>query len=138
MTNFDKILREFEKYDYHETVFADAKEATAEWLDYHRQDVQDSDSIEDLESDIYDALFVDDSVTGNGSGSYWFSSWKAEIALVGNSNLYMDALEEFGGKFEESPEIRDVTIRCYLLSKKLSEILEDEEIIKIYNEIKGV
>lgn len=50
MTNFDKILREFEKYDYHEAVYADAKEATAEWLDYHRQDVQDSDSIEDLES----------------------------------------------------------------------------------------
>lgn len=70
MTNFDKILKEFEKYDYEEAVFSDAKEAVTEWLDYHRQDVQDSDKIEDLESDIYDALFVDDSVTGNGSGSY--------------------------------------------------------------------
>ena len=137
MTNFDKILREFEKYDYKEAVYNDAKEAVAEWLDYHRQDVQDSDKIEDLESDIYDALFIDDSVTGNGSGSYWFSSWKAEIALVGNSDIYKDALEEFGGEFEESPENQDVTIRCYLLSMQLSEILEDDEIIKIYNEIKG-
>lgn len=138
MTNFDKILRKFEKYDYKEAVFSDAKEAVAEWLDYHRQDVQDSDRIEDLESDIYDALFDDDSVTGNGSGSYWFSSWKAEIALVGNSNLYKDALEEFKGEFEESPESRDVTIRCYLLSTKLSEILKDDEIVKIYNDIKGM
>lgn len=138
MTNFDKILKEFEKYDYNEAVFSDAKEAVAEWLDYHRQDVQDSDHIEDLESDIYDALFIDDSVTGNGFGSYWFSSWKAEIALIGNLDLYKDALEEFGGEFEESPEGRDVTIRCYLLSTKLSEILENDEITKIYNDIKGV
>lgn len=138
MTNFDKILREFEKYDYHEAVYNDTKEAVAEWLDYHRQDVQDSDKLEDLKSDIYDALFIDDSVTGNGSGSYWFSSWKAEIALVGNSDLYKEALDEFGGEFDESPENRDVTIRCFLLSMKLSEVLEDEEITKIYNNIKEV
>lgn len=137
MTNFDKILREFEKYDYHEAVYNDAKEEVANWLDYHRQEVQDSDKIEDLESDIYDDLFVNDSVTGNGSGSYWFSSWKAEIALVGNSDLYKEALDEFGGEFDESPENRDVTIRCFLLSMKLSEVLEDDEITKQYNDIKG-
>lgn len=138
MTNFDKILKELEKYDYEEAVFSDAKEAVAEWLDYHRQEVQGTDEIEDLESDIYDALFIDDSVTGNGSGSYWFSSWKAEIALVGNSDLYKNAIEAYGDKFDESPERRDVTIRCYLLGKVLEDVMEDDEINKIYNDIKGV
>ena len=108
-----------ERYDYYEAV----KEDIWEWLDDNKNYISSYDY-----DDLYDRLWGADSVTGNGSGSYTFSEYQAEQNLVGNKELLIEALEEFGGSFEEalrSSEYADVTIRCYLLGGCLSEVLEE-------------
>lgn len=108
-----------EKYDYYEAVKEDIKQ----WINDNKDYLESYDY-----DDLYDKLWVADSVTGNGSGSYTFSEYKAEQNIVGNKELLIEALEEFGGSFEEalrSAEYADVTIRCYILGGCLSEVLEE-------------
>lgn len=106
------------KYDYFETM----KEDIREYL--KNTDERDFDV-------LYDDMFVDDSITGNASGSYTFSTWQAEENLTHNLDLLKKALEEFGGNYgealEKGSEYCDVTIRCYLLGQALQEVLEEIE-----------
>lgn len=115
-----------ERYDYHEAVYNDI-------VDYIRQNIDfaNYDTIEDLAEDLYYNLWICDSVTGNGSGSYTFNTWQAEENVCHNLDLLGEALEEFdcGPSYlaENGAEACDVTIRCYLLSSCISEALEDME-----------
>lgn len=79
---------------------------------------------------LYDDLWCDDSVTGNASGSYTFSTYRAEEYLCHNWDLLEEALSEFGSgenPIEKGAEWCDVTIRCYLLGECLSEVLDELE-----------
>lgn len=119
-------------YDYKEHVKDDCIDAIREWLDYHKDDVKGM-SRDDLREKLYDALFIDDSVTGNASGSYTFSSYDAEQNLCGNWDLLGEAMREFGCEvdaIEKGAEWADVTIRCYLLGECLDEAMDeiDDEI----------
>ncbi len=76
---------------------------------------------------LYDEMFVDDSITGNGSGSYTFSTYEAEENICHNFDLLKKACEEFCCDIPKDAEKADVTIRCYLLSQVLGEVLEEEE-----------
>lgn len=111
-------------YNYLENVKEDV-------LEYIREnDIEiTEDNRDEIEQELYDNLFVDDSVTGNASGSYYCNSYKAEQALVGNLDLLHDALREFGGDsidvLEKGAEWCDVTIRCYLLGQALSEVIDE-------------
>ena len=83
---------------------------------------------EELEESLNDDLFCEDSVTGNASGSYTFSTWQAEENLCHNLELLQEALEEFGcgvDYLEKGAEACDVTIRCYLLGQAISEVLDE-------------
>ena len=83
-----------------------------------------------FETELNDALFTDDSVTGNASGSYYCNAWKAEEALAHNWDLLADALEEFGCDTDilrQGPEACDVTIRCYLLPEAIAAALDEIE-----------
>ena len=115
-----------ENYNYLEQVTADAKEAILENMEYW-----DFDDREELEEVAHDELWVDDSVTGNGSGSYFFSTWKAEEALCHNLDLLNEACEEFGEDIGEAvkqgAEACDVTIRCYLLGQSIAAALDELE-----------
>lgn len=53
-------------------------------------------NIDGLSEYLNDELWTADSVTGNGSGSYTFSTWKAEEYLAHNWDILTEALEEFG------------------------------------------
>lgn len=89
--------------------------------------------------ELYDEMFIEDSITGNGSGSYTFNTWEAEENICHNMDLLIDALEEFGyltidGLNEVIRKIKsngaewaDVTIRCYVLGSVLQDVLEDLE-----------
>lgn len=119
-----------ETYNYKEAIKADVLEYVS--LTYLNDngfyDFSDFDSMEELEETLNEELFINDSVTGNASGSYTFSTWKAEENLCHNLYLYFDALSEFGfgGDFKDfEPEGADVTIRCYLLPQAIAEILEE-------------
>lgn len=83
-----------------------------------------------LESTLYDDLFIDDSVTGNASGSYTMSAYQAEENVAHNLDLLAEACSEFGCNMDllkDGAEACDVTIRCYLLGQALSEVLDDLE-----------
>ena len=115
-----------ENYNYLVQVTTDAKEAILENMEYWSFDDR-----EELEEVANDQLWADDSVTGNGSGSYYFNTWKAEEALCHNWDLLAEACEEFGQDigeaFKRGGEACDVTIRCYLLSQAVSAALDELE-----------
>lgn len=93
------------------------------------------DDRDDLETNLHDDLWICDSVTGNASGSYTFNRQKAKENVVDNMDLLAEMADCFGletkqigEKFlEENWEYFDVSIRCYLLSNAISEVLDDME-----------
>lgn len=112
-------------YDYKEAMLDDVRE-------YIRENVElaDYESREEAEESLYDEMWIADSVTGNGSGSYTFSTYKAEENLCHNLDLLAEAMQEFGdnaGLLEKGAEAADVTIRCYLLGETISAILDEIE-----------
>lgn len=114
-----------ERYNYLEQVTADAKEAILERM--NEWEFEDRDELEEVAND---ELWTNDGVTGNASGSYFCNAWKAEEALCHNFDLLGEAAEEFGGGcnvLKDGAEACDVTIRCYLLSRAISEALDELE-----------
>lgn len=113
-----------EKYDYRRAITDDVKD----WI------VNDSDIIEegieegrddDLYNWIYDEIFDEDSITGNGAYYYGTEEFCSEC-LSGNFNILYEAAHEFCVDDEinvliehyENKDLAryfDCTIRCYLL-----------------------
>lgn len=119
-----------ERYDYNEAMREDIRAYIEE--DYTREEIAEKllDRGE-WEDELNKRLWTEDSVTGNASGSYTFSTWEAEENLCHNAGLLEDALREFGSEgadiLERGAEWCDVTIRCYLLAGVLSEVLDEYE-----------
>ena len=114
-----------ERYDYYQAVKDDIKE----YIEDHDITVT-AGNREELESSLYDEMFISDSVTGNASGSYYCNAWKAEEAICHNIDLLGEALDEFGGEIDvlkSGAEACDVTIRCYLLGQLLGSVLDELE-----------
>ena len=116
-----------EKYNYRDAICEDIRE----YIKYHydadelREEMNDRDRFEEH---LNDDLWADDSVTGNASGSYFFSTWKAEEAICHNYDLLGDAISEFGcepNDLSKGAEWADVTIRCYLLNQCIHEVLDE-------------
>lgn len=103
------------KYNYRDSVYADI----ALFVEENNIDVSDFDDSD--WDDLYDRMFVSDSVTGNASGSYTFDRWDAEENLCHNLDLLAEACDEFGCKTDilSDSEGCDVTVRCYLLGECL-------------------
>lgn len=104
--------------EYQEEVKSDAMEAIKENLEYN-----------DSWDEMYDSLFMDDSVTGNASGSYYFNTAKAAEAVSGII-FDSDAVDEFkavgydGIPTEEGAETCDVITRCICLGLVSGELEE--------------
>jgi len=115
-----------EKYNYYEAVKEDVKNYINE---HHDEVTQMGETREEIAQELNDTLFLDDSVTGNASGSYTFSTWQAEENICHNLDLLAEACEEFGGDCAKllsgGAEACDVTIRCYLLSQAIWEVLDE-------------
>lgn len=119
-----------EKYNYLENVKNDVKA----YIEGHLEDLENrfsvlSEETRDEYSDyLYDTLFVDDSVTGNASGSYTCNAWEAEENVCHNWDLVEEAANEFDLDAESlgrGAEFWDVTIRLYLLNRAISDVLAD-------------
>ena len=114
--------------DYRKQVFNDAIAAIDEQFDCG---YWDGDTEWDV---VYDNLFVDDGVTGNGSGSYFFNASKAREAVADAiwDKKILDVLSEFGISGDRiaqylrdnDAESLDVCIRCAMLGEVYSEIEE--------------
>lgn len=112
-----------EKYDYLSSVESDVREYIENNVNFH-----DYSDLDEMKEDLNEKLFVDDSVTGNASGSYTFNAWKAEEYLCHNLDLLAEANEEFGGSSDilsDGAEMCDVTIRCYLLGQAIENVAPD-------------
>lgn len=113
-------------YNYLENVTNDAKRAILENVKYWT--FTDREELEGIANDM---LWCDDSVTGNGSGSYTFSTWQSEGNLCHNMDELEEACNEFGQDIGEAvkqgAEYCDVTIRCYLLGQAISAALDELE-----------
>ena len=95
--------------EYKAQVEEDAREAIAEGAGWYGS-----------WGEMYDALFTDDAVTGNGSGSYTFNASKAEESsqgLVFDDGFIAEARAAGYGMelFAEGPETVDVVARCLAL-----------------------
>lgn len=95
------------------------------------QDRWTETEIKDLDRDeVYDEAFIDDRVTGNGSGSYFFNAWKAKESIFEmDEELLKETISEFGIDMAEhwgDWEYLDVSVRCYALGQIDIEELLDE------------
>lgn len=122
-----------EKYNYYDAVREDVRA----WIEengekFAKANGWDKDTDRDeVEQALNDELWACDRVTGNGSGSYTFSSWQAEEYLCHNLDLLAEAVEEFGSDLDilkNGAEACDVAIRCYLLPQAIAEVLAECEI----------
>lgn len=113
------------KYNYMEAMIEDIRE----YINNEIEIAEYKGNADGLEEYLNDTLWITDSVTGNASGSYFFSTYKAEEALAHNWDLLADALSEFGcdgiNPIEKGAEWCDVTIRCYLLGQAIAEVMEE-------------
>lgn len=127
-------------YNYLEAVKEDVKT----WL------MDNSDQFEEIKSDnkidgaidwdgvkddLNETLWNEDSITGNGSGSYTFNSEKArKYVLDGDGWQHLEDLVDEGWITYESIgkdvtnynfEGLDVALRCYFLSQAIEEVIAD-------------
>lgn len=112
-----------EKYNYLATVIEDVKNYIND-----NNIIVNEDNREEIEQELYGVLFCEDSVTGNGSGSYTFNTCQAAENLCHNLDLLSEALCEFGCDatyLARGAEACDVTIRCYLLAQAIAEALDE-------------
>lgn len=118
-------------YDYRETIKEDIKT----WIDENMETEEVRERIENdregLAEELNESLWVEDSVTGNASGSYTFNTYEAEENLCHNMDLLRECASEFGGNLgewvERGAEYCDVSIRCYLLGECIESALDELE-----------
>lgn len=117
-------------YNYREAIRIDINNAIhekEEWIGKTLKEMYED--VDEAYDQLFDDMWVNDSVTGNASGSYTFNTYKAEEYICHNLDLLEQAMNEFGcedvNAIEKGAEWCDVTIRCYLLGEVLREVLEE-------------
>lgn len=114
-------------YNYREHLKADVVDSLDMFVPHSYDDV------EEFRVHLDERLWVEDSVTGNGSGSYTFSREDAKANVLANLDLLHEAMEDFevtdeeiGKRFmADDWEWFDVVIRCSLLSGVCEEVAEE-------------
>lgn len=119
-----------ERYNYKKTVREDVRAYIEE--EFSREEIVEklAEDRNDWQDRLYDAMMVEDGVTGNASGSYTFNAWEAEENICHNFDILAEAFEEFGSAcdvIKDGAEACDVIIRCYLLAGVLDEVLDEME-----------
>lgn len=113
-----------ENYNYFEAVKSDVQQ----WLpNYPRQEGETQDEHAER---LNDEMWLDDAITGNGSGSYTFNAAKAREFVLGGVEQVVEACREFGASFGELIEAGewerlDIIARCYYLSQAIGEVVTE-------------
>lgn len=132
-TEFFQQFEKIRQYSYYTAVL----DYVSDYLDEHKDYYREHNNY-DVE-DIIDCMAMSDDVTGNASGSFYCSRWKAQCCLFGNENLLDTALMELGytdldGNVVptiDEPETKDVIVRIYVLTINARDEVE-ELITKAY------
>lgn len=121
------------EYNYLKEMTKDIKRAIFDY--FTKEEIKNAfkslEARDKLYDKLYDDLWLDDLVTGNASGSYTFSTYKAEEFLCHNWDLLVEALEHFdqskSDALEKGAKFCDITIRCYLLGSAINKALDELE-----------
>lgn len=117
-----------EVYDYRKAMVQDIKE----WIRVNGEEslIDLYSSFDEFREHLYEDMWADDSVTGNGVNGYVDTVNDIEEYLCHNFGLLQEAFEEFEADREKifNPKYLDTTIRCYLLSECLDRALEEMDI----------
>ena len=107
---------------------------TDDVIDYIRENINatDFENREELAERLNDDLWIEDSVTGNASGSYTFNSHKAKEFVFADPDTVSEALREFCVEADEIAdrflsmnwEYFDVTARCFCLGSAIESALD--------------
>ena len=119
-------------YNYYDAMRSDILDHIA-WNFSLEEILEKLNEPDDWKEELNDALWVDDSVTGNASGSYTFNSATARDYVLENDDLCRESLSEFCCDAESIAdhflsgdwEYFDVTIRCYLLGQVIDSLIDD-------------
>lgn len=123
-----------EKYDYRRAITDDIKDWIANETDILEEGITEGKD-DDIYNWIYDEIFDEDSITGNGT-YYYETEEKCSEYLNGNYDLLYKAMHEFAIDDEVNVLIKhyedkdlaryfDCTIRCYLLGECIKKALEE-------------
>lgn len=114
-------------YNYLENMVEDVKEYIKNEIDF-----SEYEDMDELRESLNDDLWAEDSVTGNGSGSYTFNRAIAKEYVDENKDFVDEMMKEFDCKekvvnwwIEDNYEAIDVSIRCYLLGQAIEKALDD-------------
>ena len=117
-----------EKYDYYDAVRGDVLKIIEEDDELLPREGEDAS---DYEERLTDALWASE-VTGNGPYAYYYSDEEDAItAVMGNLDLCREAYQEFGVDedavtFMSNIRSADVTIRCYILSSVIQDVIAEK------------
>ena len=119
------------KYDYYIEVANDIES----WLDSNDFDLSQFEDREEAVEYLYDTLWAEDSITGNG-GCWYDTECQCEEYICHNLDLLFEALFEFGEmeemlldnihKYNKEKSLArwaDCTIRCYVLGSAIERAL---------------
>lgn len=123
-----------EKYDYRRAITDDIKDWIVNETDIIEEGIKE-DRDDDLSNWIYEEVFDEDSVTGNGPYYYGTEDFCSEC-LSGNFDILYKAAHEFAiddevniliKHYEDKDLARyfDCTIRCYLLMECVYAAVEE-------------
>jgi len=123
-----------EKYDYRRAITDDIKDWIVNETDIIEEGIKE-DRDDDLSNWIYEEVFDEDSVTGNGPYYYGTEDFCSEC-LSGNFDILYEAAHEFAiddevniliKHYEDKDLARyfDCTIRCYLLMECVYAAVEE-------------
>lgn len=126
--------------NYYDEIKNDILEALKEDKEA-RNILQSENDKDDIYYELVDRFFVDDSITGNASGSYYFSSYKSRIHCYNFFRDVFEALEDYDYKKElqKFKTFVDLVAEGYLNIENmtldyelLDEVDEDEKYAILY------
>ena len=110
-----------EKYNYLEQIKKDVKNFIEE-----NDIVVTVDNREEIDEQLNDELWNDDTITGNETGSYFCNTDRAAEAIAFNWDLLAEALDAFGCEnIKNGANCCDVLIRCNLHPQTISEGIKE-------------
>ena len=93
-----KIMEGKKMFNYYDELKLSIFDALEE--EENKEIINQAKNKSDAYDKLYDKFVIDDSITGNASGSYYCSSWRARHQCYNYSYEVIEALEEYGYKKE--------------------------------------
>lgn len=118
------------RYDYYECVEDDVLNYLQDYSNEEIKEMTSEENFDTAQETLYDELWTEDGITGNGWDGYPMSDDKKAEAVGANLELLADALDEFGCDAEcyrkalKDMNYADATIRCYVLGSCINSALK--------------